>query len=214
MGIYPSRGTLRVPQLRSPLLPSHHQRPVFPERLFWCASIALGPYPSSYLCASQSSNSLILDLITLPPSPTSPSPTQASSAAPMLSIAKLIMHRHVHIAVFRFPCVNVVHITSCLPIALLSESTFIIASAVPTPIRIRRQYRSVTLRPSFFLFLQTPPVIYYYLSTTDHRTKLLAEHAKQAHNASDSQRNSNPNPNHTYQHHCERCYDYDPSRCR
>ena len=45
---------------------------------------------------------LILNLIALPPSPTSSSPTQASSAAPMLSMAKLIMHRHVRIVSLRF----------------------------------------------------------------------------------------------------------------
>ena len=43
-----------------------HQRPVFPTRLFWCVSIALGPYSSSHLCAPRPSISLILDLIALP----------------------------------------------------------------------------------------------------------------------------------------------------
>jgi len=75
-------------------------------KVIWCASIALGPYSSSYLCAPRPSISLILDLIAVPPSPTSPSRTQASSAAPVLSIAELIMRRHMHIAFFRFPFVN------------------------------------------------------------------------------------------------------------
>jgi len=62
------------------------------KKAIWCAPIALGPYSPSHLCAPRPSISLTLDLIALPPSPTSPSPTQASSAAPMLSIAKPIMH--------------------------------------------------------------------------------------------------------------------------
>jgi len=49
------------PQLRSPLL-----RMVFPKWLFWCASITLGPYSSSYLCAPRPYISLILDLTALP----------------------------------------------------------------------------------------------------------------------------------------------------
>jgi len=49
---------------------------------------------------------VLLDLVAVPPSPMSPSPTQAPSTALMLSIAKLIMHRHVRIAFFRFPFVN------------------------------------------------------------------------------------------------------------
>jgi len=43
---------------------------------------------------------------------------------------------------------------------------------------------------------------------TDDRTK----HVKHVHNLSDSQRNSDPNPSHTHQHHYERWYDYDPIR--
>jgi hypothetical protein len=49
------------------------------------------------------------------------------------------------------------------------------------------------------------------LSTTDDR--ILAEHVKHVHSASNLQRNSNPNPTRAYQHHCERCYDYDPIMC-
>jgi hypothetical protein len=49
---------------------------------------------------------LTRDLIALPPSPTSPSPTQASSVAPMLSMEKLVMHRQVRIAFFYFPLPN------------------------------------------------------------------------------------------------------------
>ena len=34
------------------------------------------------------------------------------------------------------------------------------------------------------------------------------------HDGSNSLPNSNPNPSQTHQHHCERCYDPDPIRCR
>jgi len=113
----PVQRNATVPQLRSPVLPTTSTR-CFQKRLFWCVSIALGPYSSSYLCAPPPSISLVLDLIALPPPPTSPSPTQDSSAAPILSITKLVMHRHVRIAFFRFPFVNLAHITSRLLIAL------------------------------------------------------------------------------------------------
>jgi len=64
-----------------------------------CLSILYHSFasPSVYLL-------LTLDFIALPS--TSPSPTQPPSAAPMLSMAKLIMHRHVRIALFRFPLAN------------------------------------------------------------------------------------------------------------
>jgi len=75
-------------------------------------------------------------------------------------------------------------------------------------------YCRINLRPSFFLSLQTPPVVQYHLFTMDNRTKLLAEHVKRVHNANNSQRRRNHNPNHTHQRHCEHCYDHDPNRCR
>jgi len=62
------------------------------KMVIWCASITLGPYSSSYLCAPRPYISLILDPIALPPSPTSPSPTQASSTTPMLSMATLVIN--------------------------------------------------------------------------------------------------------------------------
>jgi hypothetical protein len=66
----------------------------------------------------------------------------------------------------------------------------------------------VSLCPS-----QIPPAVHYNLSTTDDRTKLLAGHVNHVHNANNLQRNSNPSPRHTHQHHCERCYDYGPFMC-
>ena len=53
----------------------------------------------------------------------------------------------------------------------------------------------------------------YCLSAAANRTKQIAEHVTLVHNASNSQRNNNPNLNHAHQHHCEHRYDYDPVRC-
>ena len=56
----------------------------------------------SLICLSVGFLSLILNLIALPFSPTSPPPTQAPLVAPVLPVAGLIMHRHVLIALLRF----------------------------------------------------------------------------------------------------------------
>jgi hypothetical protein len=100
-GYSPVRGASRAPQLRPPLppRPAATSAPCL-QKVIWCVSTALVPYSSSYPCVLRPSILLILDLLAQPPSPTSPSPTQVSSAAPMLSMAKLIMHRHVRIACF------------------------------------------------------------------------------------------------------------------
>ena len=105
---------------------SRNQSPPAPgvsKRVIWYVSIALAPYSSFYLCSPPLSISLIPDLIALPPSPTSLSPAQASSPAPILSMAKLTMHRHVCIAFFRLPFVNLAHITSCFLIPIFSPMT-------------------------------------------------------------------------------------------
>src|SRR5258706_15495941 len=88
--ILPLRGTSRVPKVRPPLLP----RPAtsgarciqtgYSVRTL--PSIAPPPhvtYPPRDRCVSPTSSlSLTLDLIALPPLPTSPSPTQAPSERP------------------------------------------------------------------------------------------------------------------------------------
>jgi len=93
--------------------PSPHQQ--FPKRLFGAYLSRLVPIRHRIYVPVRPSVSLILDPIALPPSPRRPSPTQAPSAARMLSLVKLTMHRHVRIA---FPFVHLVHITSRLLIAL------------------------------------------------------------------------------------------------
>ena len=102
-------------------------------KVIWYASIALGPYSSLYLCAPRPSISLIPDLIALLSSPTSPSLTQASSAAPMLSIANLIMHLHVRISFFYSSFVNLAHIASCFLIAFFPDDALNPRSSSPPP---------------------------------------------------------------------------------
>jgi len=48
-----------------------------------------------------------------------------------------------------------------------------------------------------FPSLQPPPAVHYYLSTVDDRIKLVAEQVERVYNASYAQRSSNPNPSHT-----------------
>ena len=91
------------------------------KKVIWCASISHCPYSSFYICTPCPSISLILDLIALLPSRTSPSPTQAPSAATILCITRLIMHRHVRVAFFRFPFFNSAHIISRLLIAFFPD---------------------------------------------------------------------------------------------
>ncbi len=81
--------------------------------LFGAYSIALGPSSPCQLRALRTSVthlslrrflSVILNLIALSSSQTSPSPTQTPLVAPMLLMAGLVMHRHVLIALFRSTC--------------------------------------------------------------------------------------------------------------
>ena len=76
----------------------------------WCVFTVLG---SSFLAACFKTVHFAdtQPLIALPPSPMSPSPIQTSSAAPRLSIAKLIVHRRVCITIFHFPFVQLADIT-------------------------------------------------------------------------------------------------------
>ena len=105
-----------LPSFQSPLLPG--QATDASERLLFGAYLShLVPIPH-LIYVPRPYISLILDLIAVTPSPKSQSPTRASSAAHVLSIVKLIVSRHVHIAFFRFPFVNLAHIPSRLLIAL------------------------------------------------------------------------------------------------
>jgi len=214
MDICPSRGTSLVPlvpQLRSPLPPSAI---ITSARCFqkgylacihpaWSLFVILSMCPSTVHFADTRPHSL-------PPSPTRPSPTQASSAVPVLSIVELIMHRHVRVAFFRFPFVNLSHITSHLLVAFFTDDALNPPSSARPPHPRRHLFvAGIAISTSGHHFYSSSnhhrgPLFY----VADDRSKLPAEHAKHAHNASDSQRNSNPNSSRTHQHHCERFHDY------
>ena len=81
---------------------SHHQHQGLQE-VTWCVSIALA---STSLRAPRPSFKLILDLVVLPPSPRAHHSRRHHQLAQMLFMAKLIIHRHVRIAFFRFPLSN------------------------------------------------------------------------------------------------------------
>ena len=93
--------------------------PNVPKAAIGTCPIARSPSLISAMCSS-ALISLTLDLIALPPSPRSPSPTQTPPEAPMLSMAKPITNRHVRIAFFRFPLASLtnltLHISHCVSI--------------------------------------------------------------------------------------------------
>jgi len=69
---------------------------------------------------------------------------------------------------------------------------------------------------SFPLSLNTPPSSHpvNYFSTANGRSNQIAGYVRYMHSSIKSQCNNNPNPSHTYQHHCQHCYEYDPVRDR
>jgi hypothetical protein len=207
MDIHLSRRMSQAPQLRSSLPP----RP---------AATSARCCPKGYLVRIHRTCSLFL-ILSIRPSTAHLADTRPHSpmtltyepithtsiiTAPMPSMAKLIMHRHVGIACFRFPFVNLAHIMSRFLIAFFDAlNSPCVRTCVDT-------YSSpASLCPS-----RIPPVVHYNLSTTDDRTKLLDEHVKHVHTANNSQRTSSGNrsASHIHQHHYERCYDYDSFRCR
>ena len=130
-------------------------------------------------------------LIALPPSPTSPSPPQASSPALMLYMAKLVM--------LSFPIVNLAHITSRFFIAFRHTPMACPTSSPPLHTRVDAG-GAVSTGHHF-------PLDRCALSMDD-RAEQITVHV---HNASNSRCDSNPNPSQTHQLHCECCYDYTPS---
>ena len=69
---------------------SHERAGSVFKMVIWCVSIALGPYSSSYLCVLRPSILLILDLIALPPIPTS-SRVRMHAIHPLVFLALLIV---------------------------------------------------------------------------------------------------------------------------
>ena len=187
------------------------------KEIIWCVLTALGSlFFILAACSKTVHFAHTRPLIALPLSPMSSSPTQTPSAVPTLSMAKLIMHRHVCIAVFRFPFVNLADITSrCSSTYFDDNSPYVITSTVNSH---RHAFIAGVGVPTSgpivsLLSSRTTRSPLYCLSTANNRTKRIAEHAKRVHNASNSRRNDDPNPNHAHQHHCERRYDCDPVRC-
>ena len=146
---------------------------------------------------------LMLNLIALPPSPTSPSPTQAPLVAPlvapMLPMAGLIMHRHVHISLlcFHLPTLEDTILRFSQYISTYSNSALNpphIAAFAVTGVGVE------TVVPP----LPTPPavcsIICPWQATEKHRSpSMYGAHA----HASSTQRNSDSSPNHFHRHHCE-----------
>ena len=126
----------------------------------------------------------------------------------MLSMVKLIMHRHVRIATSysRLPAWLTYH--RALSFSLLFDISR--CRTLHHHLRNALALAPVSLCQLALIFL----TLDHCPLSTDDRTKQIDEHVNHVHNASKSQRNSNPNPYQTHPHHCERCYDYDPIRCR
>jgi len=109
------------------------------QKVIWCASSRLVPIPH---------------LVYAPLDRSSPwySTSQPNHARlwvhrphtlhrpPMLSIAKLFMHRHVHITSFRIPFVNLAHITSSLLAAFFPDDALNLLSSSPPPHRRRHVF--------------------------------------------------------------------------
>ena len=162
-----------------------HQRLMFPNKLFGAFPIARNPSSSSCPRAPRPSISLTLDLIAIPTSPTRPPPTQAPLVAPMLSIAKPIMHQHVRIAFFRSSFDNITRASS-LRFDIFRSRSDIIASATHS-FRHASVAGAVVSTPGHHFSSLQAPFGAYYLSTTDDRIKQNIAHRV----------NHQPNPSHT-----------------
>ena len=110
--------------------PSHHQRTVLSKRLFgahlWSLFLILSMFSSTVHLADtrpHSRTTLVYESST----------HTGTITALMLSMAKLIMHRHVRIALFRFPFVNLAHLTSRFLIAFFPDVALNPPSSSPPP---------------------------------------------------------------------------------
>jgi len=95
---------------------------------------------------------------------------------PMLSIAKLIMRRHVRIAFFRFPFVNLAHITSSLLVAVFPDDALNLPSPSPLPHPRRHVFvAGIAVSTSGHMFPLPPnttrgPLLYAYDRQRDQAT--------------------------------------------
>jgi len=156
--------------------PAQSPVPGVSKKVIWCVSIALGPCSSSYLCAPRPSISLQLDLVALPPSPMSPSPTQASSAS-LHTICREAGHAPTcAYCLLSFPICplgsNLITPSHCF----FLDDALNPPSSSPPPHPHRHVFAAgiavSTPGSSLFLFLQTSPAVHYFMSTTNNRTKL------------------------------------------
>jgi len=169
---------------------------------------------SLFLILSMCPLTVHLDLIAVSLSPTSPSPTQAPSTALRLSMAKLITHRHVRIAFFRFPfCQHDSHSIALLITIFLDDA---LNPPLPPPPPCPRRHVFVA-----GIAVSTPG--HHFSSVSKHHPRSIIIFPRQTARPSyspstprtcttSSTRNATATP--THQHHYERCYDYDPIMCR
>ena len=197
-GYYPSRRKAGSPaSVTVTAQTSLHQRPVFPKRLFGAYLLRLVTVPH-LICTVRLAD-------TQPHSPTALTDESIAHAS-IIGSSHAINGKadHALTCAYRlpsFPIVNLAHITLRFLIAFLTYIPMTHLTSSPS----RRRWCHCVNRSLFFLSLDRCPL------STDDRTKQLAEHVKHVHNP---QRDGNPSPKQTHQHHCEHCYDYVPTRCR
>ena len=151
-------------------------------------------------------------LIAPPPSPTSPSPTQAPLVTPMLPMAGLVMHRHVLIALFRFhlPTLadTILRFSHC--ISTYSNGALnpprIVASA--THSRGHVSVTGVGIEPSSPLSQHRPLSTVY----VERQERQITEHVRRPRTYQQLAAQQHQQPNHFHQHYCECCCDFHPVR--
>jgi len=122
------------------------------------------------------------------------------------------MDRHMCIAFFRFPFVNLAHITLRFLIAFFPDDALNPPSSSPPPRSRQHIYvAGIALSTSGR----------HFSSSSKHHPRSIIIRPRQtkgpSYSPSTSSTRTTPatsNPSHTHQHHCERDYDYDPIRCR
>ena len=142
---------------------------------------------SPQYCSTHSLLTLMLGLIALPPSPTTPTPIH-TPPPPIVSVAWLIIHCHVRISrLYRYPC---------KPLADMAD-VFLIASRIVTPphtvVEVETGLQRLVSPASL------PHQLRILFPAADNRNKQIDEHVTGARDAIDSRHNNNHNPSHTHQ---------------
>ena len=133
-------------------------------------------------------------------------------------MAKLIMHRHVRIAFFRFPLVNladmILRFCHCLSTYFDDNSPYIIACAIHSHRHtfVAGVGLSTSGHHSSSLFAhRTPPTVHFIVCLL--RPTGPSKSPSTSSSYTTPATRSATNLNHAHQHHCEHRYDYDPVRC-